>query len=78
MPQGIPIQFLLNSGESHVVVTNFTHIQSGLQQNLLFYIFQYWKMLKMLKIGCFKLFKAKLLYLRCASSIPMQCFAQQW
>ena len=27
MPQGIPMQFLLNSGESHVVVTSFTHIQ---------------------------------------------------
>ena len=33
MTQGIPIQFFLNSGESHVVMTSFTHIQSGLQQN---------------------------------------------
>ena len=41
MPQGIPMQFLLNSGESQVVVTSFTHIHSGLQQNLIFQIFQY-------------------------------------
>ena len=26
MPQVIPMQFLLNSGESHVVVTSFTNI----------------------------------------------------
>ena len=32
--------FLFNSGESHVVVTSFTHIHSGLQQNLIFEIFQ--------------------------------------
>ena len=30
MPQGIPMQFLLNSGESLVTVTSFTHIHSGL------------------------------------------------
>ena len=30
MPQGIPIHFLLNSGESQVTVTSFTHIHSGL------------------------------------------------
>ena len=40
MPQGIPMQFFLNSGESHVVVTSFTHIHSGLQQNIFFLIFQ--------------------------------------
>ena len=28
--------FLVNSGESQVVVTSFTHIHSGLQQNLFF------------------------------------------
>ena len=56
MPQGIPCNFLLNSGESQVVVTSFTHIHSGLQQNLFFKFFNSWKMLKMLKIGCFKLF----------------------
>ena len=33
MPQDIPMQFLLNSGESQVVVTSFTHIYSALQQN---------------------------------------------
>ena len=32
MPQGIPMQFfLLNSGESQISVTSFTHIHSGLQ-----------------------------------------------
>ena len=36
MPQFIHMQFLLNSGKNHVVVTSFTHIHSGLQQNLIF------------------------------------------
>ena len=40
MPQGNPMQFLLNSGESEVIVTSFTHIHSALQQNLFFLIFQ--------------------------------------
>ena len=75
MPQGIPMQFLLNSGESHVVVTSFTHIHSGLQQNLVFQIFNSWKVLKMLKISCFK-------QNQCIPGmpqvIPMQFFAQQW
>ena len=31
LPQGIPMQFLLNSGESQATVTSFTHIHSGLQ-----------------------------------------------
>ena len=31
MPKGIPMQFFLNSGESQVTVTSFTHIHSGLQ-----------------------------------------------
>ena len=38
--QGIPIQFLLNSGESHVVATSFTHIHSGFQQILIMQKFQ--------------------------------------
>ena len=29
-PRGIPMQFSLNSGESQVTVTSFTHIHSGL------------------------------------------------
>ena len=29
MPQGILMQFLLNSGGSQVAVTSFTHIHSG-------------------------------------------------
>ena len=40
MPQGIPMQFLLNSDESQVIVTSFTHIHRGLQQNLFFSFFQ--------------------------------------
>ena len=75
MPQVIPMQFLLNSGESHVVVTTFTNIHSGLQQNLILQIFNSWKVLKMLKICCFK-------QNDCISgisqAIPMQFFAQQW
>ena len=30
MPKGIPMQFLLTSGESQVTVNSFTHIDSGL------------------------------------------------
>ena len=40
MPQDIPMQFLLNSSESQVTVYSFKHIQSGLQQILLFQKFQ--------------------------------------
>ena len=40
MPQDIPMQFLLNSGEIQVTVTSFTHIHSGLQYSLLFQKFQ--------------------------------------
>ena len=74
-PQGIPMQFLLNSGESHVVVTSFTHIYSGLQQNLIFQIFSSWKVLKMLKISRFQ---QNLCILGMSQGILMQCFAQQW
>ena len=78
MPQGIPMQFFAQqvlSGESHVIVTSFTHIHSGLQQKLIFQIFRRWKVRKMLKICCFK-------ENQCISGmtqgIPMQYFAQQW
>ena len=75
MHQGVPCIFLLNSGESHVVVTSFTHMHSGLLQNLIFQIFSSWKVLKMLKICCF-------MQNQCISGmpqgIPMQFFAQQW
>ena len=74
MPKVIPMQFLLYSGESQVVETSFTHIHSGLQQNLIFQIFSIWKVIKMPKICCFK-------QNDCISSmpkvIPMQFFAQQ-
>ena len=56
MPQGIPMQFLFNCGENHVEVTSFTHIHSGLQQNLFFKFFNSWNMLKMFEIGYLKLF----------------------
>ena len=54
MPQGIPIQFLLYSGESHVVVIIFTYIHSRLQLNLFFKFFNGCKVLKMPKISSFK------------------------
>ena len=54
MPQVFQYNFCSNSGESLVTVTSFTHIHSGLQQILLLQNFNSWKMLKMLKIGCFK------------------------
>ena len=75
MPQCIHMQFLFNSVESHVVVTSFTYIHSGLQQNLISKFFNSWKVLKMLKISCF-------VQNQCISGmpqgIPMQFFAQQW
>ena len=71
----LPCNFLFNTGESHVVVTSFTHIHSGLHQNLIFQIFSCWKVLEMLKIICFK-------QNQCISGmtqgIPMQFFAQHW
>ena len=70
-----PSNFLLNSGESHVVVTSFTHIRSGLQQNLIFQIFSSWKVIKMLKICCFNQNDC---ILGIPQVIPMQFFAQQW
>ena len=72
MPQGIPMQFLLNSGESQVTVTSFTHIHSGLLEILLF---QKFNSLKMLKIGCFK---QNYCISGMPKGIPMQIFAQQW
>ena len=41
MPQRNPMQFLLSSGENQVIVTSFSHIHSGSQQNLFLFIFQY-------------------------------------
>ena len=35
-----PCSFLLNSGESHVVVTSLTHFHSGLQEKNFFEKFQ--------------------------------------
>ena len=74
MPQGIPMQFLFNSDVSQFIVSSFTHIHSGLQQNLFFKFINCWKMLKMLKIGCFK-------QNHCITVMPqgilMQFFAQQ-
>ena len=77
MPQGIPMQFLLNSGESHVVVTSFTNIHSGLQQNLILQIFNRWKVLKMLKISVLSCFKQNDCISGISQVIPMQFFAQQ-
>ena len=67
--------FLLNSGESQVTLTSFTHIHSGLQEMLLFQNFNSWKMLKMLKIDCFKQNYCISGMPKC---IPMQLLAQQW
>ena len=70
-----PCNFLRNSGESHVVVTSFTQIHSGLQQNLIFHIFISWKVLKMLII---RLFKQNQCISGMPQGIPMQFSAQQW
>ena len=75
MPQGILCNILLKGGESHVVVTSFSHIHSGLQQNNFLISFNGWKVLKMLKISCFKQNQCISGMSQC---IPMQFFAQQW
>ena len=74
MPKRILIQFLHNRGESQVTVTSFTHIHSALQEILLFQNFNSWKMLKMLKIDCFK---QNYCISGMPKGIPMQFFAQQ-
>ena len=66
--------FLLNRGESQVTVSSFTHIHSGLQEILLFQNFNHWKMLKMLKIDCFK---QNYCISGMPKGIPMQFCAQQ-
>ena len=77
MPSSLfPCNFLLNSGESHVVVTGFTHIHSGFVAKFNFFKFSVaGKCLIMLKISCFK-------QNQCNSGmpkgIPKQLFAQQW
>ena len=54
MPQGIPMQFLLNSGKSKVIAP-VSHIFIVVCNKICFFkIFNSWKMLKILKIGCFK------------------------
>ena len=54
-----------------------SHIFTVVYSKLCFFFinFNFWKLLKMLKIGCFKLFKAKSLFLRYASrySHPIFC-----
>ena len=67
--------FLLNYGESHVVVTNFTHIHSGLQQNFLFKFLNICKVVKMPKISSFKQNQC---FSGMPQGIPMQFFAQLW
>ena len=59
IPQGIPMQFFLNSGESHVVVTILTHFHICLQEKFLYVYFSCLKVLRMQKIGSFKVFQAK-------------------
>ena len=70
-----PCNFLFNSGESQDTVISFSHIHSGLQEILLFQNFNRWKMLKMLKIDCFK---QNYCISGMPKGIPMQFFVQQW
>ena len=51
--------FLINSDESHVVVTILTHFHICLQEKFLYVYFSCLKVLRMQKIGSFKLFQAK-------------------
>ena len=70
-----PCNFFLNGGESHVVVTSFTHIHSGCSKICCFKFFISCKMLKMLKIGWFK---QNYCISGMPQGIPMTVFAQQW
>ena len=79
MPQGIPMQFLLNSGESQVIVTSLTHIHSGLQQILFFKNFSIAvKCSKCLKKAVLSCFKQNHCISGMPQGIPLQFFAQHW
>ena len=69
MPQGIPIQFFAQqwwkSGYCDQLMKKFNYFKN----------FNSWKMLKMLKIGCFK---QNYCILGMPQVIPMQFFAQQF
>ena len=67
MPQGIPKQFFAQQWWVRLLWP-VSHIFTVVCSKICFFrFFNSWKMLKMLKIGCFKLFKAKSLFLRYAS-----------
>ena len=74
MPKGIPIQFLHNSGESQVTVTSLHIFTVVCCKFYYFKNFNTWKMLKMLKIDCFK---QNYCISGMPKGIPMQFFAQQ-
>ena len=70
-----PCNFLLNSGESQVTLTSFAQFTVVCCIFNYFINFNSWKMLKMLKIGCFK---QNYCISGMPQGIPMQFFAQQW
>ena len=68
MPQGIPIQFFAQQWWKSGCCDQFYTLSQWFAAKFVFCkFFNSRKMLKMLKIGCFKLFKAKSLFLRYAS-----------
>ena len=56
MPQGIPIQFFAQQWWKSGYCDQFHTYSQWVVAKIFFKLFNSWKMLKMLKIGCFKLF----------------------
>ena len=75
MPQGIPMQFFAQQCWKSCCCVPVLHIFTVVCSKLYFFKnFNSLKMLEILKIGCFKLFLAKLLYLRCISRYSYTIF----
>ena len=76
MPQGIPMQFFAQQwGKSRYCDQFHTYSQWFAAKFVFFRFFNSWKMLKMLKIGCFK---KKHCISGMPQGIPIEFFAQQW
>ena len=75
MPQGIPMQFFAQQWWKPGYCDQFHTYSPWFAVSLIISKFQNWKMLKMLKIGCFK---QNYCISGMSQGIPTQFFAQQW
>ena len=75
MPQVIPMQFFAQQLGKSCCCDQFHTYAQWFAAKFNFQIFSSWKVLKMLKISCFK---QNQFILGMPQVIPMQFFAQQW